>query len=88
MLYNIQSRDDKNRVLDRLVRWSIRARGCCCAAWASGRSGGAVFRSQGVPMVSLDFPIPGMPSVTVDNAAGAAKATRQLAARWGQSASG
>jgi LacI family transcriptional regulator len=36
------------------------------------------FRTQGVPMVSLDFPIPGMPSVTVDNAAGSAKATRQL----------
>jgi LacI family transcriptional regulator len=77
VLYNIQSRDDKNRVLDRLVR-EHSCEGLLLCSMGIGPERMVQFRTQGVPMVSLDFPIPGMPSVTVDNAAGSAKATRQL----------
>jgi DNA-binding LacI/PurR family transcriptional regulator len=77
VLYNIQSRDDKNRVLDRLVR-EHSCEGLLLCSMGIGPERMVQFRNQAVPMVSLDFPIPGIPSVTVDNVAGGAKATRQL----------
>ncbi len=79
VLYNIQNRDDKNRVLDRLVR-EHSCEGLVLCSMGIGPERVAQFRNQAVPMVSLDFPIPGLPSVTVDNADGAAQATRQLQA--------
>jgi DNA-binding LacI/PurR family transcriptional regulator len=77
VLYNIQNREDKNRVLDRLVR-ERSCEGLLLCSMGIGQERVAQFRNQAVPIVSVDFPINGVPSVTVDNAAGEAKATRHL----------
>jgi LacI family transcriptional regulator len=77
VLYNIQNRDDKNRVLDRLVR-EHSCEGLVLCSMGIGPERVAQFRNQAVPMVSVDFPIAGVPSVTVDNVSGATTATRHL----------
>lgn len=79
VLFNIQTRDDKNRVLDRLVA-DRSCEGLIVCSMGIGEDRQEQFRRLGVPVVAVDYPLPGVPSVTVDNVAGGALAAKHLLA--------
>lgn len=80
VLCNVQTRDDKNRLLDRLLK----ERSCEALLLCSmgiGPERHEEFTRAGIPVVAVDFPLAGVPSVTVDNVAGSELATRCLLER-------
>lgn len=79
VLCNVQTRDDKNRLLDRLAR-ERSCEGLLLCSMGIGSERQEQFARLGVPVVAVDYPLPGVPSVTVDNVAGGAMAARHLLA--------
>lgn len=77
VLFNVASRDDKQRLLERLVR-ERSAEGLLLCSMGIGSERQAEFSRLGVPVVVVDYPLPGLPSVTVDNVAGGARAAQHL----------
>lgn len=79
VLYNIQDRDHKNRVLDRIV-----AERACegIALFSMGVREERVLELQriGVPLVCVDYPQVGAPALTVDNVEAGRLATHHLVA--------
>ena len=77
VLYNIQDRDHKNRVLDRIV-----AERACegIALFSMGVREERVLELQriGVPLVCVDYPQVGAPALTVDNVEAGRVATRHV----------
>lgn len=79
VLCNVVDRDDKNRLLDRIcAERSCEALVLCSMGIGEDRR--AQLQRAGIPVVVIDYPLPGVPSVTVDNAKGAAMAARHLLA--------
>jgi len=79
VLCNVQTRADKNRLLDRLAK-ERSCEGLLLCSMGVGVERQEQFARLGVPIVAVDYPLPGVPSVTVDNVAGGALATRHLLA--------
>ncbi len=79
VLCNVQTRDDKNRLLDRLLKEQS-CEGLLLCSIGIGTERHAEFTRAGIPVVAVDYPLPGIPSVTVDNIAGGELATRCLLA--------
>ncbi len=77
VLYNIQDRDDKNRVLDRLVREHA-CEGLVLCSMGIPPERVAQLQQMGIPVVSVEYALPGVPSVTVDNVAAGTRAARYL----------
>lgn len=77
VLHNLRTRDDKERILDRIVA----ERSCegivLCSTGISVERLAELAR-LGIPVVSVDHPVAEIPSLTVDNVAGAELATRYL----------
>jgi LacI family transcriptional regulator len=77
VLHNVRHRDDKLRVLDRLA-----GEGGCEALLLCSMGASAdrlePFTRLGIPIAAIDYPLPNVPSVTVDNIAGGALAARHL----------
>jgi DNA-binding LacI/PurR family transcriptional regulator len=77
VLHNIQQRDDKGRILERIVA----ERSCeGLVLFSTGISGEQLteLRRVGIPVVSVDYPAADIPSLTVDNVAGATMAAQHL----------
>ena len=79
VLCNVQTREDKNRLLDRHAR-ERSCEGLLLCSMGIGSERQEQFARLGVPVVAIDYPLPGVPSVTVDNVAGGAMAARHLLA--------
>jgi DNA-binding LacI/PurR family transcriptional regulator len=77
VLYNIQTREDKNRTLDRIGS-ERSCEGLILCSMGIGPERLDRFNRLGLPVVSIDYPLPDVPSVTVDNVQGGAKAARHL----------
>jgi DNA-binding LacI/PurR family transcriptional regulator len=79
VLHDVKNREDKNRLLDRIVA----ERSCegivLCSTGISVERLAELAR-LGIPVVSVDHPVAEIPSLTVDNVAGAQLATRHLLA--------
>jgi DNA-binding LacI/PurR family transcriptional regulator len=83
VLFNVANRDDKQRLLDRVVRErSCEALLLCSMGIGADRQ--AEFARLGVPVVVIDYPLPGLPTVTVDNVRGGELAARHLVAAGSQ----
>lgn len=77
VLHDVKSRDDKNRILDRIVaERSCEALALCSMGIGAERQ--EQFARLGVPMVSVDYPLAGVASITVDNADGMRQALDHL----------
>jgi DNA-binding LacI/PurR family transcriptional regulator len=77
VLCNVQTRDDKNRLLDRLLKErSCEALLLCSMGVGAERC--EEFARAGIPIVVVDYPLPDLPTVTVDNVAGGKLATTCL----------
>lgn len=83
VLFNVSSRDEKQRLLDRLIR-ERSCEGLLLCSMGIGADRQADFARLGVPVVVVDYPLPGLPSVTVDNAIGGEMAARHLIAAGSQ----
>jgi DNA-binding LacI/PurR family transcriptional regulator len=77
VLYNIQDRDHKNRVLDRIVAERA-CEGLVLLSMGVRAERLAELQRIGVPLVCVDYPQEGAPALTVDNVAAAEIATRHL----------
>src|SRR4051812_16036385 len=79
VLHDVKSREDKNRILDRIVaERSCEALALCSMGVGPERQ--EQFAAIGVPMVSMDYPLAGVASITVDNADGVRQAVARLRA--------
>ncbi len=79
VLCNVASRTDKQRFLDRIVA-ERSAEGVVLGSMGIGPDRHAELRRLGIPVVSIEFPLPGIPTVSVDNLKGGALAARHLVA--------
>ncbi|MFM2092385.1 MAG: hypothetical protein RLZZ127_2874 [Planctomycetota bacterium] len=77
VLHAVQTRDDKQRTLDRILAERA-CEGLVLCSMGIGEERIAQLARAGIPAVSVDFPVAGLPSATVDNEAGSALATRHL----------
>jgi DNA-binding LacI/PurR family transcriptional regulator len=77
VLYDVANREAKNRLLDRIVD----ERACEALILCSmgvGPERQQQFAQRHIPYICVDYQLPGVPSVHVDNVAGSALATRHL----------
>ncbi len=79
VLCNVASRTDKQRFLDRIVA-ERSAEGVVLGSMGIGPDRQAQLKRLGIPVVSIEFPLPGIPTVSVDNLNGCALAARHLVA--------
>jgi DNA-binding LacI/PurR family transcriptional regulator len=79
VLCNVGTREDKQRILDRIVA-ERSAEGIVLGSMGIGEERRAQLAALGIPVVSIEYDLPDIPSVTVDNAAGGGLAARHLAA--------
>lgn len=79
VLYDVENREGKLRLLDRLVA-ERSCEGLLICSMGIGPERQEQFSRLGVPIVCIDYPIDGVPSVTVDNRAGGALAAQALRA--------
>jgi DNA-binding LacI/PurR family transcriptional regulator len=79
VLYDVDSREAKLRLLDRLVD-ERSCEGLLICSMGIGPERQERFARLGIPVVCIDYPLSGVPSVTVDNAAGGALAAERLLA--------
>jgi DNA-binding LacI/PurR family transcriptional regulator len=77
VLYNIQDRDHKNRVLDRIVAERA-CEGLVLLSMGVRPSRLAELERIGVPLVCVDYPQVGAPALTVDNVEAGKVATQHL----------
>ena len=77
VLCNVASREDKQRLLDRLLR-ERSCDGLMLCSMGIGAERQADFARLGVPVMVVDYPLPGLPSVTVNNVLGGEMAARHL----------
>ena len=77
VLYNIQDRDHKNRVLDRIVAERA-CEGLVLLSMGVRPSRLAELERIGVPLVCVDYPQIGAPALTVDNVKAGKVATQHL----------
>ena len=77
VLYNIQDRDHKNRVLDRIVAERA-CEGIALFSMGVREERVAELQRIGVPLVCVDYPQVGAPALTVDNVEAGKIATRHL----------
>jgi LacI family transcriptional regulator len=77
VLYNIQDRDHKNRVLDRIVAERA-CEGLVLLSMGVRPERLAELQRIGVPLVCVDYPQEGVPALTVDNVEAGKVATQHL----------
>jgi DNA-binding LacI/PurR family transcriptional regulator len=77
VLYNIQDRDHKNRVLDRIVAERA-CEGLVLVSMGVREARVAELARVGIPLVCVDYPQVGAPALTVDNVEAGRIATRHL----------
>ncbi|MBA2481437.1 MAG: LacI family DNA-binding transcriptional regulator [Planctomycetes bacterium] len=77
VLYDIENREAKLRLLDRLVA-ERSCEGLLMCSMGIGPERQEQFARLGIPVVCIDYPLSGVPSVTVDNLAGGVMATDYL----------
>jgi LacI family transcriptional regulator len=82
-LHNVATRDEKNRLLDRLVADRSHDGLVLCTMGIGAERQEQLARAR-LPVVGVDFPIPGVPTVTVDNVAGGEMAARHVVAGGAQ----
>jgi DNA-binding LacI/PurR family transcriptional regulator len=79
VLYDVETRSDKNRVLDRILAERSADAFVLCTMGI-----GAERREQlahcGIPVVCIDYALPAVPSIVADNESGARAATRHMLA--------
>jgi len=76
-LHDVRTREDKQRILDRLLA-ERSCEGVVLCSMGIGDERRAHFRRLGVPLISVDYPLPDLPCCTVDNVAGGTLAVRRL----------
>jgi DNA-binding LacI/PurR family transcriptional regulator len=79
VLYDVENREGKLRLLDRLAD-ERSCEGLLICSMGVGPERQERFARLGIPIVCVDYPLEGVPSVTVDNLAGGALAAEQLIA--------
>ena len=79
VLHDVESREGKLRLLDRIAD-ERSCEGLLVCSMGVGAERQERFAKLGIPIVGIDYPIEGAPSVTVDNVAGCELAARQLVA--------
>lgn len=77
VLCNVQTREDKNRILDRILR-ERSCEGLLICSMGVGPERIRQFEAAAIPIVMVDFPLADLPSVSVDNVAGGELAARAL----------
>ncbi len=77
VFHDVQNREGKNRLLDRIVA-ERSCEGLVMCSMGIGPERQQQFQRLGIPVVCIDYPLPGVPSVTVDNSEGGIMATRCL----------
>jgi DNA-binding LacI/PurR family transcriptional regulator len=77
LLYDVQSRDGKNRLLDQILQERT-CDGLVLCSMGIGADRQAQLARIGIPVVCVDYPLPGVPSVTVDNRGGTQLAIQHL----------
>lgn len=83
VLCNVQTREDKNRILDRILK-ERSCEGLLLCSMGVGEERIRQFEAAAIPIVMVDFPLADLPSVSVDNIAGgelSARALRERGAR-------
>ena len=76
-IYDVQSREIKNRLLDRLLL-ERSCDGIILCSMGIGDERKEQLVRFGIPVVCVDYPLPGVPSITVDNRGGCEIAARHL----------
>ena len=77
LVYDIQNRDSKNRLLDQIVQ-ERSCDGLILCSMGIGDERREQFERIGVPVICVDYPLPGLPSVSVDNRGGGRMAVQHL----------
>jgi len=77
LLHDVQDRENKNRLLDQIVQ-ERSCDGLIVCSMGIGAERQLQLQRIGIPVVCVDYPLPGVPSITVDNRGGVEVAAAHL----------